>query len=92
MQCFTARAAPAHGALPCTRASRRNAVAVRAVASADVKTVTLKAQRITKEAFAPFGQVRVASTWARGKSRWKTRALAPIFAPASTISGFGMAS
>ncbi|GBG00477.1 ureidoglycolate hydrolase [Raphidocelis subcapitata] len=39
------------------RASRRPAVPVSAVASADVKTITLKAQRITPEAFAPFGQL-----------------------------------
>ena len=42
----------------CSPLPRRAAVAVRAVASQEVKTVTLQAQRITPEAFAPFGQVR----------------------------------
>ncbi|KAI8463540.1 MAG: RmlC-like cupin domain-containing protein [Monoraphidium minutum] len=43
---------------PCSRRpARQTAVRVRAVAQADVKTVTLKAQRVTPEAFAPFGQL-----------------------------------
>jgi hypothetical protein len=37
--------------------SRRSALNVAAVASADVKVVTLKAKRVTPEGFAPFGQV-----------------------------------
>jgi hypothetical protein len=40
--------------------SRRVCVPVRAVAASDVvKTIKLKAQKVTPEAFAPFGQVRV---------------------------------
>jgi hypothetical protein len=55
MQALRAHALPSKGCA----ASRRPAVAVRAVAQAEeVKTVMLKAQRITAEAFAPYGQVR----------------------------------
>ncbi|KIY98960.1 hypothetical protein MNEG_9001 [Monoraphidium neglectum] len=45
------------GALRCSQAGRQTAVSVRAVAQADVKCVVLKAQRVTPELFAPFGQL-----------------------------------
>lgn len=44
--------------------SRRVCVPVRAVAASDVvKTIKLKAQKVTPEAFAPFGQVRLSVAW-----------------------------
>lgn len=48
------------GPLPTSRrspAGRRPVVAVKAVAQTELQTVLIKAQRITPENFAPFGQV-----------------------------------
>lgn len=53
---FLASRVPTNGAkLPF---GRRVAVSVAAVASSDVKMISLQAQRVSAEAFAPYGQVR----------------------------------
>lgn len=56
------------------RGLKKRAVLTRAVASSsqDVKTITLKAQRITPEAFAPFGQVRGGGEETEKRSRERT--------------------